>query len=125
MKKYDIKQLKIPNVCFSLTNKTDERETEFSEQRKTRGFDESETWSLTDTICKFIIPRLKEFINVNDTYAYPFKNIEEWNEALNKMLIALELIQRDKGCRIYNEEEEEQIEIGLDLFRKHFMGLWW
>ena len=42
----DPKYLGIPNICFSLTEDTDRRESEYKEQRIQRGFDDSETWSL-------------------------------------------------------------------------------
>ena len=35
-------------------------------QRWTRGFDDSETWSLYDTIARFILPRLKRFKEIAD-----------------------------------------------------------
>ena len=41
----DPKYLGVPNICFSLTSPTDDREAEYSIQRKERGFDSSETWS--------------------------------------------------------------------------------
>ncbi len=58
--KIDIKHIGIPNICFSLTSNDDKREVSYSEQRKERGFDDSETWSLSDTIANFIIPRLEK-----------------------------------------------------------------
>ena len=59
--KKDIKYLGVPNVCFSLTSENDDREKLFSQQRIERGFDDSETWSLKDSIIKFIIPRLERY----------------------------------------------------------------
>ena len=50
----DIKYLNIPNICFSLTEKDDEREEKFIKQRIERGFDDSETWGLDHTIASFI-----------------------------------------------------------------------
>lgn len=120
----DIKYLKIPNVCFSLTNNNDEREIEYTKQRKSRGFDDSETWSLTDTICRFIIPRLKRFKDINDAVPYPLTR-DKWNDIIDKMLLAFELTTREDGSRIWNDEESKQIDKGLDLFRKWFMALWW
>lgn len=58
--KKDPKYLGIPNIQFSLTDKDDKREKNFSKQRIERGFDDSETWSLDSTITSFILPRLKD-----------------------------------------------------------------
>ena len=122
--KKDIKYLGIPNVCFSLTDNKDERETKFSEQRKEVGFDDTETWSLTDTISRFIIPRLKRFKAVNN--GVPHGQTEEsWDMILDKMVLSFELTCRDSGSRDYTDEERIQLNEGLDLFRKYFFELWW
>jgi len=120
----DIKYLNIPNICFSLTNKDDDREIEYSEQRQIRGFDDSETWSLTDTICHFVLPRLERFKEINGGTPTQLTE-EEWRIILDKMDIAFRLTCRDKGSRIWNKDESKQIEEGLDLFREWFMALWW
>ena len=122
--KIDVKYINVPNICFSLCNDNDDRETKFKEQRIERGFDDSETWSLTDTICNFIIPRLKRFMECA-TYIPASHTPDEWNDVLNKILLALELITRDNGSRIFTVEEYKQIDEGLDLFRKWFLSLWW
>ena len=119
----DIKYSKVPNICFSLTDENDDREVEYSEQRKIRGFDDSETWSLTDTICRFIIPRLKRFKEVRGTPSQLSE--EDWNIILDKMILAFELTTRENGIRIWSEEESKQIDEGLNLFREWFMALWW
>lgn len=120
----DIKKLNIPNVCFSLIDSDDERNNEYSKQRLIRGFDDSETWSLTDTICNFIIPRLIRFKEINASTPAQLTE-EEWNDILNKMIIAFQLTTRDNGSRNWTNYESKQINEGLDLFRKWFMHLWW
>jgi len=117
--KVDIKYLGIPNICFSLTDKDDDREIEYSKQRKTMGFDESETWSLCDTISNFIIPRLQFFHD----YVPTVKG--EWKTEINKMLIAFKLVARDNGGQIFTDEEKQQLEEGMELFKKYFLHLWW
>lgn len=126
----DIKKLGIPNVCFSLTDEDDKREKLFAKQRMERGFDDSETWSLRDTIGNFTLPRLKRFREItpthSDTPEYPGElSRTEWLEILDKMIIAFELLVRDKGSFILNEEEEKQYKEGMDLFHEYFLGLWW
>lgn len=120
----DIKYINVPNICFSLTDKNDDREPKYSEQRKTRGFDDSETWSLTDTIANFIIPRLERFDEVNIGYP-PDLTMRKWRNKIKSMIIAFKLIARDEGIRIYTPEEEKQIDKGLKNFRDYFMHLWW
>jgi hypothetical protein len=118
----DPKYLGIPNIQFSLTDKEDEREDEFSKQRLERGFDDSETWSLRDTIARFIIPRLKRFREIS--IAYPAEmTYEEWNSILDKMIKAFELV--DDRYLTLTDEQQKEYEEGISLFKEHFMGLWW
>ena len=120
----DVKHSKVPNICFSLTDKTDNREPDYAKQRQLRGFDDSETWSLTDTICHFILPRLQRFKEINASTPAQLTE-QEWDAILDKMIVAFQLTCKDNGSRIWSEEESKQIKEGLDLFREWFMGLWW
>jgi hypothetical protein len=122
--KIDIKYLGIPNICFSLTSKDDKREEEFIEQRKQNGFDDSETWSLRDTIGRFILPRLKRFKEVTIAHPGGLKE-EEWDEILDKMIKAFELLTKENGAFMLTEGEYKEFEEGMDLFRKWFLALWW
>jgi len=120
----DPKYLNIPNICFSLTDINDKREPEFIKQRLTRGFDDSETWSLRDTISNFILPRLIRFKEIASTHPFDITE-QEWLNTLEKMIKSFELISRDNGALILTEEETLIMEEGLDLFRKDFLTLWW
>jgi len=118
----DIKYINVPNICFSLTDQNDKEEVEFKKQRLERGFDDSETWSLRDTIANFIIPRLERYEEiVNDIIERDDLNVNQ----INDFLTAMKLISRDKGICIFTEEEKNAVSKGLYLFPKIFMGLWW
>jgi len=130
-KKVDIKYLGIPNICFSLTDKDDKREKKFSKQRMKRGFDSSETWSLFSTIVKFILPRLKCYREHTGGYPACLKSVKEWEDILDQMIEAFELIYKDSQgieCEPDTEKQdkinENKIEKGLDLFRGYFFALW-
>ena len=114
----DPKALNIPNICFSLVAKDDSREEEFKKQRTTRGFDESETWSLTDTMANFIIPRLELFQKI-------IKDVNQDPISVKKSLRAMKLIARDNGARLFSKKEEKEVEAGLKEFSEVFMRLWW
>ena len=120
----DIKYLNIPNICFSLLSKGDDREIEYSKQRIQRGFDDSETWSLTDTICRFILPRLSRFKECSQGIPHGL-NQDDWYLILDKMILTFNLICRDNGIRIWSEHESKQIDEGLNLFKERFLALWW
>ena len=80
--------------------------------------------SLTDTICLFILPRLQRFKEINASTPAQLTE-KEWNDILDKIIISLQLTCKDRGLRIWTEEESKQINEGLDLFREWFMALWW
>lgn len=124
LNKIDIKYLNIPNICFSLTDKTDSREKYYSKQRRERGFDDSELWSLDCTIAKFLAPRLRRFTEHHCGYPGYMKNEQEWNEILDKITIAFELMADDDNFLTSDKEIHDKIESGLDLFRKYFHNLW-
>lgn len=119
----DPKYLNIPNICFSITEPGDKREEEFSLQRRTRGFDNSETWALDQTIVDFILPRLKVFKELTVGFPVKFDTMQEWQDVLDQMIEAFELMHlRDH----YAEDVDDmKINRGLDLFREYFFHLWW
>ena len=90
-------------------------------QRLTRGFDDSETWSLDATIAKFIAPRLERFIEiykdfVNDTETQYVPKMEQALEAF-KMYV------NDED--LYDEENYNKMMEGLKVFAEIFPALWW
>jgi len=118
--KIDIKYSGIPNICFSLTDKNDSREKEFSEQRIKNGFDESETWSLRDTIANFIIPRLELYMKI-----VPNKKDIKNMDKIKSFLDAMKLVARDNGIFILTDDEKKILNDGLQNFHKIFLNLSW
>lgn len=118
----DIKYLGIPNICFSLTSKDDKREEKFVQQRIERGFDDSETWSLRDTIGNFVLPRLRVFRqkigeNIIDT--------DDFYVKVDRMIRALELLVRDQGRFELSEDEMKEYDEGMKSFSENFLRLSW
>lgn len=116
----DIKYLGVPNVCFSLTNKDDEREEDYKQQRVERGFDDSETWSLDMTIARFIIPRLERYIEIS-------KEIFADTDVNNTHIKDCNLFLNSMKCVANNEQltKDKEIQEGLDVFPTLFKALWW
>ena len=85
-------------------------------------FQIEEVWNTYHIIAKLIVPRLQAF-KALDKHGYCpyFKDMREWNCAIQKMIDAFELM---KYANTYSEDEKKTIEQGLDLFRKHFCNLW-
>ena len=82
-----------------------------------------EVWNTDNTIAQLIVPRLQAF-KALDKHGYcpDFKGMREWNNAIQKMIDAFELMKFVGG--VDTKEEERIVEEGLDLFRKYFISLW-
>ena len=134
----------VHHVCWVLGG----REITFLYQRLTRGFDDSELWSLDDTIIRFTLPRLKAFRFarggkgpmgmpmdfIGDVDAYHAMNeadmqrtcdegYAKWLETLDKMILAMEIYVREDGFP-FGDEDVKKYEEGMSLFHKFFNGLW-
>ena len=82
----------------------------------------SEVWGTYHFLAREIAPRLKAF-KALDKHGWPedFENQEDWNNAIQKMIDAFELL---KHITSFSEEEEKIIEEGLELFCRHYRYLW-
>lgn len=121
---------------FTWRNYT--RAWRFFWQRRFRGFDDSELWSLDYTCARLMAPRLRAFIDQFGGRSVPcsFTSIQEWkpitDEQCQAWVATLEKIQRafqlivdcDSATYMLSNEERQEIEKGLDLFREYFFALW-
>lgn len=118
----DPKYLGIPNIQFSLTEANDHREKVFRKQRLKRGFDDSETWSLKDTITNFILPRLRMYRVlitgfIGDTHGH--------YEKIDLSIRAFEIVKKDGEAGGVTKEEWEEYNKGMIAFGDVFLRLWW
>ena len=83
-----------------------------------------EIWNTYQALAELIAPRLRTF-KAHDKHGYcpDFKGMAEWNQAIQQMIDAFELII-DEDNRIFTDEEEQTIDHGLELFGKYFRYLW-
>ena len=80
-----------------------------------------DVWTTDNTIAQLIVPRLQAFKALDKHGGPPdFKDMREWNNAIQKMIDAFEL---SKYAASYTEDERRRIEQGLDLFRKYYCYL--
>lgn len=96
-------------------------------QRRTRGWDDSETWSLDYSLAKIIAPRLKRFKEVKCCHPMELTQ-EEWDTILDKMIFAFEKLGEDDYQWPYEEIPDEvgkAVEEGRELFHKYYHDLWW
>lgn len=126
---------KIPNVNFSLIDPDDERWEKYKQQRLSRGFDNSELWSLDCTIAEFIAPRIREFAKspggipgkvdfmTKDQNLSNEEKEKYWKEVLEKIAWSFENYRLDPPMEDYNEWMDKVNE-GLALFVEYFSSLW-
>lgn len=103
----------------------DPSDDKYKEQRKLRGFDDTELWDLDLTIAKFILPRLKRFIEC--TIAYPaqeYSSLEEYKKDLNEIVWYLESVVLNDD-EITDEPGLARTEHAKDLIRNLLFTLWW
>lgn len=82
-----------------------------------------DVWNTNNTLAQLIVPRLQAFKALNK-HGGPaeFEDMREWNNTIQKMIDAFDLMKYVGG--IHTRDEERTIEQGLDLFRKYFRVLW-
>jgi len=122
--------LGIPGVCFSLADQISGkvRQKQYAKQRMTRGWDDTETWSLDTTIADFILPRLKRFREVQHGYPHG-ETAESWNVKLDAMIRAFTLVSTtfevdDSTPKQIAKNFREQKK-GLKIFSEYLGCLWW
>ena len=82
-----------------------------------------EVWNTDNTLARLIVPRLQAFKALDKHGCHSdFKELRDWNNAIQKMIDAFELMKY--AGTPDTEDEERTIEQGLDLFRKYFRSLW-
>ena len=81
-----------------------------------------EVWNTDNVLAQLISPRLQAF-KALDKHGYPpgCMDMREWNNIIQKMIDAFELM---KYVHTPNPDENKTIEQGLDLFRKYYRNLW-
>jgi hypothetical protein len=107
------------------------RSIRFWWQRRTRGWDDSDTWSLDNTMCSWLLPRIKRFKELNDGYPSSLSE-KEWNEILDKIIESLEWYQehcydlpRTKEENLEWRENKKKCIENLHLLAEYWSDLWW
>ena len=111
----------VPNICFSFMKPHDDRWSKMKKQRLTRGFDDSETWSLDDTIAKFIAPRLERFIEIYKDFVDDSQ--DHYVPKMEQALEAFKMYVNDED--LFDEENFNKMMEGLKSFAEIFPTLWW
>jgi hypothetical protein len=117
------KNMSLNGLIRDIKDATNKRARRFFWQRMTRGWDDSETWSLDYSLAKVILPRLKRFKQI--TIATPGELKEqEWNDILDKMIVTFEFAASEERWNATPEDYDKHNE-GLKLFAEYYWALWW
>jgi len=111
--------------CFGKTGNSRENLRLWKKQRMERGFDDTECWNLDLTICGFVIPRLEVLKQIHHGYPADIESDEKWCEIVDEMISGFQLVQKKfESFDKWSNEEEQQMQNGLNLFVKYFTNLW-
>lgn len=87
-----------------------------------KDFPIEEVWNTNNALAQLIVPRLLAFKELDKHGCPPdFKDMREWNNTIQKMADAFELM---KYVHTLSEDEERTVNRGLALFCKYFRNLW-
>lgn len=107
----------------------DERQVGWADQRRDRGFDDTELWGLDDAFARFILPRLKALRQQKLESPSAKMELTAWYGLLDRMIRAFELLLPEGGGAwsrgTLTDRERAQVQEGLDLFRQYFFSLSW
>lgn len=100
------------------------RSIRFFIQRRTRGWDDSDTWSLDITVARFLAPRLRRFMELRGVHLDGEDDDTLSDTQIIKMCEFFEYVAAEKTI-CGDSAETERLEVGLTLFQKYFHYLWW
>lgn len=102
------------------------RDIRFWWQRRTRGWDDGDTFSLDHSLAKVILPRLKRFQEVRGGHPADMTD-DEWEKILSEMVWGFEFFATGKQWEYGPEHraEHERAHAAIELFAKYYGHLWW
>lgn len=106
-------------------------------QDLTRGWDDSQLWSLDSTLGEWLAPRLKRFKEVNNGHPCELTS-EQWDQYLDEMIWCFEEMGKGDWNHpwmvpgLYPKEQRRKYKKywarrkrAMDLFSKYSGHLWW
>ena len=93
---------------------------------KIQRFKDGEICNLYVHMSKYILPRLKRFSEIGIDSHPSDVTMVEWILILDDMIKAFEIMSNDDNVLFnINDEHSRTIKIGLDLFAKYYVYLWY
>lgn len=98
----------------------DSRMEEWEKDYNERGFDDTVTWSLDDTLIKWLTPRLERFLEISEQIT----DADEFHNDVREMLYGFKLYTSTDFSE-FNEEHIKKLNKSFELLAKNYRGLWW
>jgi hypothetical protein len=99
------------------------RSARYFYQRVTRGWDDSDLWSLDHTMAKFILPRLKRFAKCTGGHPHDMTS-EEWENIIADMIFGVEWYASGDCWSCFDKDKSIRAQNGMELFGKYYGHLW-
>lgn len=96
-------------------------------QRWTRGWDDSETWSMDSSLAKIILPTLQVYQDMNTMFPWSL-TMETWNKIIAEMVWGFQWFADGKQHTYdYNKEADQanRAHDAIELFAKYYKYLWY
>ena len=114
---------KLIRLWYRILEFRPKRTIKYFFQRRLRGWDDSDTWSIPYTTAKLLLPRMKRFKILANGYPMDM-TVEEWYVILDKIILAFQIcVEDDAGT--YKEDRLQKYEEGIELFHKYYEAIWW
>lgn len=116
-------------IGYATANNGKKRRKLWKKQFNEQGFDDTVTWSLDDSIVKFILPRLKRYYEIaSNIIVMDEKRSEEdtetFEEAIKSMIEGFEIQQADFNFDADPEKLAKYMK-AWELLAKWHRLLWW
>ena len=103
-----------------LLDKDDKRTKKAKKDYNKRGFDDSVTWSLDDSLTHWLTPRLRRFLELSEGYTLA----DDFHKDVRKILKGFELYCSD-DFNEFNPKHLKKLNKSFRLLAKNYRGLWW
>jgi len=102
------------------------RDIRFLFQRLIRGWDDSETWSMDQSLSKVILPRLEKFQELRGGCPANLTD-EEWDDKLQEMIWGFNWFASGRQYDLGPDHDinSTRAHAALALFAEYYGHLWW
>jgi hypothetical protein len=120
---YEVKHMSIARLISKVKYATEARQRRHFWQRITRGWPDSDLWSLDHSLAKLILPRLKRFKDCRGGHPSDMTD-QEWDDILGEMIFGIEWYASGDCWESHDQQKAIRAHKGLELFGKYYGHLW-